>query len=433
MNRSLFLAPDAADAASGAPNAAPAAAPDAGAAAAPAAAPAAPALSPIAQAIATAREGHTNPIVDIGKVAAAGGDGTQNPTIDVDSIAASVKEGDRERNADGTFKEVAKPAEGAVAAALAPEDGELEDGASEGKGADGKPVFTLLYPSRQPGGAPIEVKTDDREEYERHQQMYNGYMRGRDLDAMQADVEHKSASLEETAALIQHSPVAFVNRYLAVQGRQQLLMALISDPQVVTSQEERDRLSMVLQDEREARTVFAEQRAAAIEAENAAKDTVRINRQVNQNTRDVLAAINECVPPGLSGEQRNIFINDSRRALSQYARQQNLRLLDPTVVPMVLKQRITAFGGDPQSAADKIAARTRRAAGAPPATGQPRPGAAPVQPTGDQLVQGRHARIAGSKVGPAGAGAPPTGIATPPKGQGVKDRAAWAREQYRNQ
>lgn len=424
MFRSLFFTPDA-DPASGAPNATPAV--DSAAAPATPAAPAAPAVSPIAAAIAAARDSNNNPVIDTTRVQAAGpaADG-QNPTIDVDGIAADLKAAG-ERNPDGTFKAAPKPPEGAVAAQLAP-DGDVDP--NETQGADGKPVFTLLYPSRQPGGAPIEVTTDDREEYERHQQMYNGYMRNRDLDALEGEVERKSASLEETAALIQHSPVAFVARYLAPTARQQLLMSLISDPAVVTSQEDRDRLQLVLQDEREARTVFAEQRAAAIEAEQGAKETVRVQRAVAQNTKDVLNALNDCVPAGLSGEQRTVFINDSRRALAQYARLQNLRTIDPTVVPMVLKQRIAAFGGDPDGAADRIAARTRRAAGLPNGAAPARPGAPAAQPTGDQLVQGRRARMAGAKVAPAGAGAPPTGIPTPPKGQGVHDRAAWARAQY---
>lgn len=400
---SRFLSPDAVTA-SGAPVAA----------AAPAAAPVAPALPadgapaptphPITDAIQAARSRVENnqPIVEIPEQGTPDADGN-NEVIDLS-------------------KQTPEPT---VAEGL--------DQPAEPAKPEGEEVFVLKYPGRNPGDPDFEVQTADRDEYERHQQMVNGYRRTMELETRAQMVAQQKDSLDETAELIKVSPVAFTQRFLAPQARLELLMSLVTDPDVVDDSV-REQLGVVLSDEKEARAVHAETRARAIQADVAAKDRVVAQREVNRNVQECVAAIHDAVPPGLSGEQRNQFIIDSRREVAAWARDNNKMTVDVRDIPLILQTRITAYGGDPQQVAARIAARTRRAAPAPVASGQPRPGAAPAQPTGPQLVRSRQARMAGSVVGPAGAGAPPAGASPLPKydpklgGTPIEQRARAARD-----
>src|ERR1019366_4884708 len=150
--------------------------------------------------------------------------------------------------------------------------------------------------------------------------MVNGYRRTQELEVRAEQVEQRASDLAETAELIKVSPVAFTEKFLAPSHKLLLLRALISDPDVVGAEGVKDELGAILSDEREARTVHAESRAAAIEAATQAKERVALQRDVDRNVQDCIAAIHDSVPPGISGEHRNQFIIDARNEVAAWAR-----------------------------------------------------------------------------------------------------------------
>jgi hypothetical protein len=403
MYRSLYRSPDADPSASGAPVAPATSNPIA---AAIAAARTAPPSTPPAEPAPT-HHSHTQPRTPAGEFAPVDGP----PAAQDAEAPIPVNNGDGQEDPS-----VAGALEAGDTPPPPPQDAETAP----------EPIVVAI-PGRNPHDPDFQIQVDDQETAERLSQLRNAAMRGDQARAALAKAERIAQEAEEYRQVLEMDPAGFVLAELRdAQAKEQVLLSLLTDGSIMT-ENLREQISIMLGDETTAARIAAEIKAARYERRDQVRETLTLRREVAANAQAVRQAIALAAPAALPAEQRQVFIQDAQREVAAYARRQNLQLLNPADVPLILQARIRAWGGDPDAVAAAIVARSGRTRGTVEA--QPRQSAAPAQrPTGQQLVKASQAKRAGAVVAPAGAGAPPSGPSTPPKGMNVADAAKWYRE-----
>ncbi|HUU96460.1 MAG TPA: hypothetical protein VM487_12030 [Phycisphaerae bacterium] len=320
---------------------------------------------------------------------------------------------------------------------LPPEEGEAPlDGEAPTEGEEGAPEVDeaklVTLPGRRPGEAEMEVVVEDPLVAERLRQMKNGYMRGEDAKAIRSQAEQVLEQAEEVKAHIATDPIAFVHENLRPEFRLELAYAILTDPQLWPSIA--PTLQGLTQDPQKVEMLRADLNARRYQFRESASAQIQQDRAMQKNARAVSAAIQKIVPPTLRGEQARLWVSDALQTVGQYVDQSNLRGIDPSHLPMILAQRLQAFGVDPTLAAQRLAGSSvpsRPAAGRPgTAPARRAPGApAASQPSGQTFVAGSQARRAVAAIAPAGAGAPAGGMQPAPKGAGIKEAIEHARKQ----
>lgn len=287
-------------------------------------------------------------------------------------------------------------------------------------------MIEVELPNRQVGASPVKIVTDDPEVAERIRQLSNSYMRRADLDTYKGAVDARAEEVEEQTDLLRIDPFAFNERHLSPAERWGVAMMTLLSPEN-WNEATKDLLGRVLNDDNEARSLRSELKAARLEAEKENRNALAEEKQNARQAAVIVDAIKSLAPAIGSVEQRELFINDCRRAVSDYIKQHGTRI-QASDVPVILAARLRVIGRDPETEAARLRAESggRRPNGA----SAPAPaGRGPL--SGPALVKANLAKKAVASVAAPGAGAPAATMPTPPKGALLKDAHAVARAAFK--
>ena len=250
-------------------------------------------------------------------------------------------------------------------APAAPEDaGEAE--------VDPDLVVELL--PRWANGEPKQIALDSKETADLLRQTLKGAMRREEFEQAVAEVRQREEQAEMQVAQLIIDPVRTVQETLTPEQTDLLLLTLLTDDTIY--QRVSERLPDLL-DDTGRKLLRADVREQYVDQRDTARQQLEQRRQVNRNLKETVTALEAIVPEHLTNAQRDIFLRDAKRELSVVCRKHNIRLLDPLQIPAALQERLTAYGVDPQQAAETIAA-TLYGRGKPSAAAATRAAAAPA-------------------------------------------------------
>jgi hypothetical protein len=305
----------------------------------------------------------------------------------------------------------------------------LEDGAQDpppaGDGEIPEGFVAVELPNRQPGGEPVRIVTDDPEVAERLKQVINGYGRRAELDAIEQRVMARQAEVEQERDAIRIDPLEWIEKNLSHQEQLGVALMTILDEQNWNNEQFQEFLSKLLGDPNEVRALRSELRAARVEQRETSRTLIAQERADQRAAVAVNRAIEAVVPSELSGERRQLFIMDARRAVGDYVRTHRT-IVSPQDVPVILAGRLRAHGVDPEEAATRLRVENGRRD-----TRERRPAEAGRRPMGGPArVTAHQAKMAVARQAPAGAGAPAATMPTLPKGATLDDANKLARQLF---
>lgn len=321
-----------------------------------------------------------------------------------------------------------------------------ETPAPAGAPADEAATLVVPLPPRNDGEEDFEIVVDSPEAAERLRQLRNGFLRGEEVRAERAELQQYAQQLEEQQAMASADPVGFLASLVRdPQALGRTALAILTQPEVYRAvANQLDDLT----DPQGLRTLSAELRAWRSEHRDATREQLQTRRVVEENRRDVLAALDALVPASYDAAQASLLADVLRNDLVAYATQHNLLTLPVEHIPAILANRLGAVGINPVEAATRLRGIGSRRGGARGAAGPAQPparaAAAPAAPNpagapprnGRQFVASSVRRDAAAATPPAGAGAPTLGGAnTPPRNadgtpMSIQQTLAWHREQH---
>lgn len=324
-------------------------------------------------------------------------------------------------------------------AADAPPTGEQES--EEGQqteetegGAASELVVEL--PSARPEEDPFAIEVSDPVAAERLRQLVKGYARRQDAER----IREEAAQLREEAEAINYAveldPAGVVTETLQSPADQaHLARFLLTRPGVL--ERVQDFVAQLLEQPDSANQLAALAEAERIRRKEHVGQEVRMKQELDRNARQLVKTLDRSleslIPDSHSDEARMQLREDVLGDLQRYARANNLRLVDPRVVPGMVQRRLAVYGVAPKTKGQPPAKEAAPGVTAPAASASAPPAAAKPQKTGAQFTAARAARRAAASA-PPGVGAPvSTGPQKPPPydpsqpGTPVQQAANWAK------
>jgi hypothetical protein len=335
-------------------------------------------------------------------------------------------------------------AEGAPAGDQPPAEGELPpegaDGA-EGEGGEGEgtgeadPALVVELPGARPEEDPVSIEVSDPVVAERMRQLVKGYARREQAERIREQALQLREEAEQLNYAVQLDPAGVVSETLQSAADQaHLARFLLTRPGVL--EKVQDFVAQLMDNPDAAPQLAALAEAERIRRKEHVSGEVRARQEVDRNARTLVRTIERSIeslsPDSLSEEAQQTLYNDVLGDLQRYAREHNLRLVDPRLVPGMVQRRFAVYGVAPKT---KNAPGTPNAPAAPAPTAATAPSPTPGKPqkTGAQFTAARAARRAAAAA-PPGVGAPvTTGVQKPPSydpsqpGTPIQQAAAWAR------
>lgn len=286
----------------------------------------------------------------------------------------------------------------------------------------------------------------DKETAEVLRALRNGYQRGEEIRQAREQIETQLDDINNMRASIEMDPVGLVLE--AAEGdpdvMEHLVMFLASQPENWVKLGPK---LMKLADERERRTVAAEEKSRRFELMDQVAEESESRAAVRRNLEDVQSTVASLLPTEMSAEQQTVLYRDCLRDLKEYAERHRMNTIPVKDIAALLATRLTAYGINPVEAAARaaeVAARRGTTAPKRPAPTSPRVPAPAVAarpaapaPTGKQLVLSAQKKVAAGALPPAGAGSPAgTAPMSPPKNPDgssmtIEQRVAWHRGQVK--
>lgn len=296
---------------------------------------------------------------------------------------------------------------------------------AEGDGEEPKdeapdPDLVVTLPARREGEAELELVLEDKEAVERIRQLRNGFMRGEETRAAQAQIVVDQGQIEEMETWISTDPVGFIVSNLPEQTTQRVAMSLITAPKVWDAVKEQ--LAVLQEDPNELRVIQAELKSQRLEMTSQLKTLADGRKQAREVAHRIEEGIQKLVPvsEGLADGRRDKIIADLQMDIAKQVRDRQLVDVRVDDLPLMAAAVLRSHGIDPIAAAKLLA----------DGDVEPEPGKSPAkakQPTGKELVQARKKRKKAAASAPPGADALVTRPKLP-KGQRLEDRLALARE-----
>lgn len=285
---------------------------------------------------------------------------------------------------------------------------------------DPDPDLVVTLPARREGEDELELVLEDKEAVERIRQLRNGYMRGEETRAAQAQIVVDQGQIEEMETWISTDPVGFIVSNLPEQTTQQVAMSLITAPKVWDAVKEQ--LAVLQEDPNELRVIQAELKSQRLEMTSQLKTLADGRKQAREVAHRIEDGIQKLVPvsEGLPDGRRDKIIADLQVDIAKQVRERQLVDVRVDDLPLMAAAVLRSHGIDPIAAAKLLA----------DGGVEPEPGKSPAkakQPTGKELVQARKKRKKAAASAPPGADALVTRPKLP-KGQRLEDRLALARE-----
>lgn len=366
-----------------------------------------------------------------------------HPSINQPRVAPGVPEGGQ--FAPDPRRELPNPSEPTPPAAGQPDPGQ-QPAPTEGQtpapdpnapagqetpepGAEGEPEENALVVAL-PGareGEEFEIQVDSHEAAERLRQLRNSSMRGNEVRAAREDIARQLDEINGVRQMIETDPAGFVADVVlpeSPEAADHLVLYTLTQPEVFRRLA--PTLKALLTDEREFRTVAAEQKAARAEMTQQAQTRIQEGRIVQQNFRDIQSSVAAMIPSDRADVE--LVTRDCLRDLKAYADRYNLLTIPVHEVPTILATRLQAIGINPVEAAARAAETAVRNAAAVGPNGRhpaPRaPGSAPITnagtggaPTGRPSTPAPNGkRFVASSVARKNAAAPSGGAGSPPGG-----------------
>lgn len=198
------------------------------------------------------------------------------------------------------------------------------------------------------------------------------------IEARMERIEAETAAVREYAEV---DPVGFVAEAIGndLAAQEHLALSLLTKPEVWAKVKDRvARLTDPVQFESEQNR----QKAARVDFREQATTRVQESREVAANARDIQHAVATVVRGfnTITPEAQQIAYADMLRDVQRYATKHNLLTVPVSDLPLVLTERLTAYGADPAVVARQMteAAASRGRRGAPSRAAAPRSMARPV-------------------------------------------------------
>lgn len=378
------------------------------------AAPAAPAVSPLQAMIASKRDA-------IATGGSAGLFGAPAPQ------EAPPPQEQRPRNPDGTFARTAAD----VASDPATESQEPQEPQDLQEPQDGEPQENpnrVTLPGRHPNAPDVEIDVDDPEVADRLRQLRNGFLRGEEVRAAQAQLDSERLQLDEIATRLQVDPEGFLFDNIPAERAASVALQILAQPGVW------DRVSGIVEsmqedDNREViRTRLENERLRNRERASQEYEQRVAEQQTFRETKQAIAVL---IPEHLPESQQVMLYQSCQQDVRDYMERTGVRTIDPRDVPLLLAARLREAGVDPLT----MAASLRASSNGTPLQGSssaPRARAAKVTtPTVQAVQNAANARRAMAMGSPTGTAPSAAGVNRPPKGQSITERLAWARQNLR--
>lgn len=312
-----------------------------------------------------------------------------------------------------------EPTEDVVAGetAEAAEETETAEATEETTEGEEPKRFTISIPNNREGLPDIELEVDDEHTYQVLGMLKNSFKRTEELKAERAIVEQKADELDDFRGQLEVDPIGFIEDYVPEDARLLVVASMISDPKlfpqvlemVKSFSQSRDRLEsarMRIENER-------------LKTREQLKTQQQVRRETRKNVGEIMSAIKRMVPGTLTGEKAQAFIDEARQEVSEYATRHALTTLPVTDLPLILTQRLLAYGIDPVQTAARLAGKQDETTSSPK-TGQSTVGA--------RIKQASDRRKAAAVSAPAGVSQTAAEPKRPPKGMNIKEAADWAKK-----
>lgn len=354
-------------------------------------------------------------------------------------------------------------AQGAAAATGAPPAGEPAatppegtpegvEGAEGAEGAEGDPTagdqgegaetldeaLVVELPAARPEEEAVPIEVNDPAVAERLRQLVKGYARRQEAERIREEASQLRQEAEEINYAVELDPAGVVEQTLRSPADQaHLARYLLTQPGVLERVQE---FAMQLLDSPDSLPQLrALAEAERIKRREHVQGEVTKKRELDRNAAQIIKtttrSIETLVGDSLNDGARETLFHDVLGDLQRYAREQNLRIVDPRIIPGMVQKRLAAYGVAPKAKSQPPERSTTPAATpkAPAAAPTPPAAAVPPQKTGAQFTAARAARRAAAAA-PPGVGAPvPSGITKPPPfdpkqpGTAIQQAANWAR------
>jgi hypothetical protein len=336
-------------------------------------------------------------------------------------------------DAEAPAREEAAPAESEAEHQGAEEGQPAPEGERPEEEAGGGEAIVVQLPAREPGargvnGEPYEIEVGDQQTADAIRYLVNGFVRGEKVREEREAIRRQAAQIEDIRQAADIDPIGFVLEILPESSKKAAARALLTDPEVWKAVNEE--LGELLEDPDKLRLVRAEIQNERYQLRDRRQQAHARRRQAEAQAERVMGGIEKLVPPKMTEEQADLFIEDALRDLQAYMERQKVEVVELHDLPMILTNRLRAHGIDPMAAAGRLAQQdrseretdggARRTASAPTA-GKGR------QPKPEDFTRGAEARRRAAAIPPAGAGAGVTEQARPPKGATLKEAFKWAR------
>lgn len=276
------------------------------------------------------------------------------------------------------------------------------------------PLDTVELPGRRPGDPDLAIEVDDPIVANRLREMMNSYERKTESEARFESANQMMAQVQEREAMMTVDPMGWAESTLDPSRQMHLALRIFS--------KHTDALMPVMQaivsDPSKLSEMSATLEAESYRLKEAAQQEIAQTRQATRNAGDIVRGVEALIPANLNGAQREQWRRDALAEVQATVARQNLQMLHPYDLPLVLANRLRAYQVDPQMASAALTQTfTRQPSSAP---SQPRPS---VEPNGEQLRKAANARRAASAAAPTGAGAPTAQLPKPPAGAGIREAA----------
>jgi hypothetical protein len=263
-----------------------------------------------------------------------------------------------------------------------------------------------------------------------------GYARRQDAERIRDEAAQMREEAEQINYAVELDPAGVVEQTLRSPADQaHLARFLLTQPGVFDRVQ--DFVAQMMDNPESVNQLKALAEAERIRRREHVGREVAAKQELDRNARQLVKTLDRSleslIPDSQSEEAKQQLREDVLADLQRYARSQNLRLVDPRVVPGMVQRRLAVYGVAPKTKSQPNGGTAAPGATAPAAPAGSPPASAKPQKTGAQFTAARAARRAAAAA-PPGVGAPvSTGVQKPPPydpsqpGTPIQQAAGWAR------
>lgn len=328
-----------------------------------------------------------------------------------------------------------EPAEPVVDGELEEESAEPAPAAAEEEAGDealADYVFVALPGRREEDGdfelpldkAALEAAgIDPKDAEERVRQLKNGFVRGEQLRARQAELDDADERINGIFDELEADPAGFLTSGVKPEVRLQVAEELLLQLDQQSFDALLDRVDEWTRNPA-ARDVQRTKKENDRLKQSASRSTeAREQARVQREVREIHGSIVDLIPPELTDARADVFVRAAATELQLYAKEKKLSSLDPSKVPEILADRgvLEAFNISPNGGGNPSEAPGSRS-GNGDGSKKPSSAAATKKPAAGEDVRDRMKRRKAATTTPAGAGATPSGGFTKVKGESYLER-----------